>query len=247
MPSIVPPVVWGLIPSRACSRRLPGKALKPLLGKPLLQYTAEAVLQAPSLEKRWIFTNDADALNLACNLGLDRPPFERPESVSGDEADSLQTARYFLEQFPAEQRPDVLVLLQPTSPLRTAHDIEAALTIFLAAAETDYLLSVHKPLKPASWTYELTPSGHLQPTLPVGKDYVFPNGAIYIFRVTDLLSGRLQEGLAGRLAQFRLTPYLMPWERSLDVDYPVDLELAGYLLRQQQQAVAGTTLWQGDV
>jgi CMP-N,N'-diacetyllegionaminic acid synthase len=241
--STQPPLVWGLVLSRQGSKRLPGKALVPLAGKPLIAHTFDAALAAPSLAKRWVYTNDPQVLTLARKLGMDVPPFERPDHLSADDTDSFATIRQFLSQFPPQQWPDWLMILQPTSPLRRASDIEGALLWFGLHQPCDYLISVHRPLKPPHWTYAMDSRNNLTKAIPApplpatpatATEYVFPNGAIYLMRPELLMTGdqslppEQRPGVTSK-------GYEMPWERSLDIDWPVDLALAAWLMAQQQQ------------
>jgi CMP-N,N'-diacetyllegionaminic acid synthase len=242
--------IWGLVLARKGSKRLPNKALLPLAGKPLAAHTFTAASQSSSLNALgnscWMFSDEPKLLEMAKAYELNIPDFERPAALSGDESSTFDTVRYFLQQWPAEAWPEVLVLLQVTSPLRTAADIDEAIAQFLReeAEGCEYLVSVHRPLKPPHWTYSLLPNGRLEPALAKSREYVFPNGALYIFRPELLMSGRLEAGLQRETSKaLNMKAFMMPWERSLDVDYALDMKLAEWLL--EQQALTAKTRWQG--
>lgn len=232
------PKVWGILLAREGSQRLPNKSLLPLAGRPLADYTIEAMLNCPELRKRWLFTDDTELLKRAKAQGLDIPPFKRPASVSEAATSSFQTLRYFLQQFPVSDHPELIVLLQLTSPLRTAEDISAALRQYEADTSCDYVLSVNTPLKPYHWSFQQHPdTGRLQRfTSPAEGDVVFPNGALSIFAPSVVLNSPTDD-LFER-TDITIKGYEMPWERSVDIDYPIDFQLAEVLVRQAAQAQA---------
>jgi len=219
------PQVWGLILSRKGSKRLPGKACLPLQGQPLVTYTFEAARSAKKLDKTWLFSDDDAVKALAEAHSICIPDFERPEGVSQDTATSEDTLCYFLQQFELTALPHYLVLLQPTSPLRSAEDIDNAIMAFQNSS-ADTLISVTQPPKPLQWSYRRSSDQTLEPAFPDNKaDLVYPNGAIYITRPERLLSGHA-------LASGRMVGYEMPWERSIDIDTAEDFRWAEQLLKQ---------------
>ncbi len=224
------PRIWGLILSRKGSKRLPGKALLPLNGKPMLAYSFTAAKNARQLDQCWFFSDDPDAQQLAFDMGVSLPPFERPESVSGDQVSSEVTVRHFLSAFPPSERPDIFVLLQATSPLRESSDIDAAIEHYLDS-QADALVSITCPQKPLSWAYQRKENGELLPAFnDPAPDLVYPNGAIYITATSRLLSGEA-------LVSGRVQGYEMPWERSIDIDTREDYEWAQYWLSHQLKQV----------
>lgn len=220
------PVIWGLVLSRKNSKRLPGKTLRSLAGKPMLAYTLEAAKGAYGLDQCWMFSDDSEALQLADSLGIRIPSFERPEQVSHDKATSEETVHYFLSQFPPEKLPDYLMLLQATSPLRTSQDIDGAIeTLFgHSTVKADGLVSIFQPAKPLSWLYEQDPGTLLLTSFTQESEHwKMPNGAIYIIKPKDVLAGK------GLLAG-NILGYEMPWQRSIDVDTIEDFLFAEALL-----------------
>lgn len=217
--------IWGLVLSRKGSKRLPQKACLPLQGQPMIGYTFQAAKASKKLNETWLFSDDQDAIAVAEQHGIAVPDFERPESASQDATSSEDTLRYFLQQFDLTALPELLVLLQPTSPLRSAEDIDGAIEAFQkGSAET--VITVTTPPKPLQWSYIKKPDQTLEPAFPDSKaDLVYPNGAIYITRPERLLAG--QDLMSGRVQG-----YEMPWARSIDIDTPEDFQWAEMLLKQ---------------
>ena len=224
---------WAVLMARTGSKRLPGKIMRSLAGKPLADYTLEAMLASNSLTKRWVFTDDQALLTRAREFGLDLPNFERPAAISEADSSSFETLRYFLKQFNREALPERLVLLQATSPLRTADDIEQALEQF-DTDSCDYLVSVHAPLKPFSWTFEKASNGRLSRCHQPDNELVFPNGALSIFK-PELILDDSDNNLFDR-EDLVIKGYEMPWEASVDIDYLIDFQLAELLIQQREAA-----------
>lgn len=234
------PKVWGLVLARAGSVRLPGKALQPLAGQPMAYYTLNAALKAQSLSQTYVYS-DVDALNQQAEaLGLSLSPKPRPAEVSQSHTSTFETVANFLSQFPAAAWPEALVLLQVTSPLRLSEDIDGAVELFFeyqrANQPCDWVISTHTPLKPPHWTLKQAENGMLEQVLQPAGPYHFPNGAVYVFKPHLVFETQDPWQAKPDGSLWAIRPYTMPWERSLDVDYPVDIALAEWLLAQQAQS-----------
>jgi N-acylneuraminate cytidylyltransferase len=222
-----------VIPARAGSKRLPGKNLKDLGGKPLIVWTIEAALASPGVAEVWVSTDSGEIASVAHAAGA-RVPFLRPPELATDSASSLDVVLHALDRAREGRGADFpeVVLLQPTSPLRNAGDVTAALAL-LRGKSADAVVSVcpadHSPL----WMNVLPPDGSLQGFLrPEVKNlrsqdlpaYYRLNGAIYALRTEALRRERTFIPDRGAYA------YIMPRERSVDIDDAMDLALAGIYL-----------------
>ena len=142
----------GFIPAKGTSKGLPGKNKRLLNGKPLVAYSIEAAL-ASSLDRVFVSTDDEDIAAIAKNFGL-AVPFLRPASLSGD-TDTIEAAlSYTLDSLFQKEgyTPKGIVLLQPTSPLRTTTHINEAIALFHSTPES--VLSVSDPMEhPAEMVY----------------------------------------------------------------------------------------------
>ncbi len=247
------PSVWGLIPSRKNSKRLPGKALSLIEGNPLAYYTFEAIKNSGLFNSRYfpenkafLFTDDSSLLDYHHEYKtkssrheerIHIPSFHRPESLSLDGTSTEDTLRYFLKQFDTSEHPDYILILQPTSPLRTADDIDQCWSLFHQSKSYDSLISVHTPSKPMHWAYECSSSNTLSKTNELSsKQLVLPNGALYLCKTSDLLSDK-------PLPYGRVGAYHMPWHRSVDVDTHEDLVMAEAFIRLEKER--NTVLPQG--
>src|SRR5262245_25182815 len=113
--------VLGLITARGGSKGVPRKNVRPLGGKPLLAWTIEAARNAPVIDRLILSSDDAEIIEVARAWGCE-VPFVRPPELATDTADSVEVVRHALSTLGEDY--DYVVLLQPTSPLRTGEDIE---------------------------------------------------------------------------------------------------------------------------
>jgi N-acylneuraminate cytidylyltransferase/CMP-N,N'-diacetyllegionaminic acid synthase len=235
------PQFIGLVPARAGSQRLPNKHLCPLGGHPLVHYTALAVATSPLKHRTWLYSNDAELNAWASEYApyLRQPAQPRPQAHSEATTSTWQTVAAFLRGQGAALEATHVVVLQPTSPLRTGRHVEEALALFTQqyAAHPQpqrlALMSITPPPKPLGWLAYPTAEGYLQPqfsqtTLPASACY--PNGALYIVPVASLLAPQPFE-----LWEHRVIPYLMPAAASLDVDTAADLALAAHYLEAARE------------
>lgn len=230
-----------LITARGGSAGLPGKNIADLGGRPLIAWTVEAALGAPSVMRVIVSTDSEEIAEAARRAGAE-VPFLRPAHLATSEATSIDVALHALDWLAAEERPDGgsgepewLLLLQPTSPFRTAQDIEAAIALVGVHPEARAVLGVREGAPP-NWLLRVDVEGRATPWIEgapsgtrrqdEGALYV-PNGAIYLARSEALRRDR----------SFRAVPayaYLMPPDRSLDIDTAWDLEVARATLTRQR-------------
>ncbi len=224
-----------LIPARGGSKGLPGKNIHPLCGKPLIAYTIEAAQQAKTIDAVYVSTDDAAIAEVAQAHGA-LLSAARPAELANDTATTQQVIRHFLDWYLDANAayPDTLVLLQPTSPLRTARHIDEALQLYhqQAAKGSVSVVSV-SPGKPLSWQGTVSKTGELalhgfdqQKTNRQQLAHNFClNGAIYC---TEAEQAYAHGFLAGPVYA-----YVMPPEAAVDIDTLFDLRLAEFLLQQE--------------
>jgi len=218
--------VLALIPARGGSKGLPGKNLRPLAGRPLIAWSIAAARACPAIDDVIVSTDDP-AIAAAARAEGARVPFPRPAELATDGARSIDVVHHALRALPA--LPDLVVLLQPTSPLRRAEDITAALTRCVESG-ADTCVSVTPSAKSPAWMYQLDAEGRMRPLLdtPAASRrqdlppvYVL-NGAVYVARTPWLLAHDgfiAPDGVAS----------VMPPERSIDIDTLLDFRLAELL------------------
>lgn len=214
--------VLAVITARGGSKGLPGKNIRPLGGKPLLAWTIEAA-KASKYVDRVITTTDDDsimAIALACGS---ETPFKRQASLASDEAASIDVVLDALERCGGY---DYVVLLQPTSPLRAAGDIDGALEL-CEKSGAPACVSVGRAAQNPYWMFTIGQDGSMTPLFPeklparrqdLSAVYAL-NGAVYVARTAWLVAERT-------FISPRTVAYEMPRERSVDIDTESDLQLA---------------------
>ena len=225
--------VLGLIPARGGSKGIPRKNTIPLAGKPLLAWTIEDARKAKSLDRLVLSSDDAEIIAEAKRWGCD-VPFVRPAELAQDTTPGIDPVLHALQELPGF---DYVVLLQPTSPLRTAEDIEATIGR-CAAAGAPACVSVTANKEHPALTFKLGAGDALIPLLPESErkatrqDYpqVYRlSGAVYVARTEWLLQTRT-------FVTSETVAYVVPAERSVDVDDTMDLLLAETLLTRRLRA-----------
>ena len=151
--------VLAVIPARGGSKGLPGKNILPVGGKPLIAYSIDAARACAAVD-RVIVSSDDDAIIAAARACGCDVPFRRPDELATDTAASIDVILHALDQVPGY---DYVVLLQPTSPLRTAADIDAACER-LAGHGAQACVSVSPVEQSPYWMYHISDGGELKPT-----------------------------------------------------------------------------------
>jgi CMP-N,N'-diacetyllegionaminic acid synthase len=214
-----------IIPARGGSKGVPGKNIKALHGKPLLLYTIEAAAEVFPLNQICISTDDPNIKAVAESTGL-VVPFLRPAYLASDQAGSYEVLLHALEF--SEQKgyhPDVVVLLQPTSPFRNAQHIREALQQY--SNQLDMLVSVKlSKANPYYNLFEESDSGFLHKSKPSSftrrqdcPEVYEINGAIYIIRASALKEMPLSQ-------MQKVGKYVMDELCSHDIDTPIDWLMA---------------------
>ena len=227
--------ILGLITARGGSKGIPRKNIKPLLGKPLLQYTAEAALAATRLQRVILSTEDPEIADVGRQCGLD-VPFMRPVELAQDSTPSLDVIVHALRWIEEHGGAlDAVCLLQPTNPFRTAADIDAAAELY-ARSGADCLISIlpvpheYNP----HWVYFRGDDGYLRLSTgepqPLPRRQLLPEsyhreGSIYISR-WDMVVRR--HTLFGE----RVIGYEMDSHRSINIDRPEDWSAAERMLQE---------------
>lgn len=219
--------ILAVIPARGGSKGLRRKNVLELNGKPLIAWTIEAASHSEYLDRCIVSTDDPEIARVARDKGGE-VPFERPPELARDGSPTLDVALHAADKLPGY---DILVILQPTSPLRTTGDIDKTIEA-MCALQAPSAVSVFEPAKSPYWSYRTNERGRLLPLLDpelaskrrqeLPFAYVL-NGAVYAACIDWLRTER-------RLVTAETVAHIMPPERSLDIDTAFDFELAGFYL-----------------
>jgi len=236
--------ILGIVTARGGSKGIPGKNVKPLLGKPLIFYTIAAAQRSEVFDRLILSTDDADIAEVAKRYGCE-VPFIRPKELAKDNTAHLPVIRHAVEWLKEREgyKPDYVMILQPTSPLRQPFHIKDAVALLDAGADT--VLSVSKIPKQFS-PYKgmvIRDDGFMELINgdPVRnrairrqdlKDAYWSVGAIYLFK-TDLLF----EGKDPHFYGKRVAPYTIETKYIVDIDEPEDWEVAEKALIRLEKGV----------
>jgi CMP-N-acetylneuraminic acid synthetase len=217
------PGTVGLIPARGGSKGIPHKNIAELAGKPLLVWTIEAARGSEHVERVVVSTDAREIAAAARAAGAE--VLERPAALASDDTPMLDVIRHAID----ELDPEILVLLQPTSPLRRAEHIDAAV-VQLQESGADVVVSVVAvPHQFAPASLVVLEGDRVQPVdaaAPLTRQEKRTAYARNGPAVLALRAGRLGDSLYGG----DVRAYVMEPRDSLDVDAPDDLELAAFLL-----------------
>jgi CMP-N-acetylneuraminic acid synthetase len=225
-------LVLGIVPARGGSKGVPGKNVRPLAGRTLLEYTARAARESGVLDRVILSTDSAEIADTGRRAGLD-VPFMRPVMLASDDTPMLPVIQHALESLARDGwSPDMIVLLQPTSPLRRPDHIRAAVTT-LRDTKADSVVTVVEIPRHLSPDYVMRiDGGRLQPFLPEGarvtrrqdaRPAYSRDGTVYAFwRATIERFG----GIYGEDCR----PLLIDARESLSIDSPADWDAAERLL-----------------
>lgn len=232
-----PPVhVMALVTARGGSQQLPRKNVMPLGGKPLVAWTIEAAQGSARVKRVLMSTDDPEIAEVAREWGAE-VPFMRPPALARADSPHIDVVRHAVTYLDAHEnyRPEYVLLLQPTSPLRTTQDIDNSINI----AERSNAAAVVGvcPVKPHPFLVkQILEDGTLAPFVTSDIGYlrreVLPpaygvNGAIYLNRRESLLRD-------GTFTPAGTRAYVMPPERSIDIDTAWDFHLVELILSEKR-------------
>jgi CMP-N,N'-diacetyllegionaminic acid synthase len=216
-----------IIPARGGSKRLPGKNIKLLNGKPLIAYTIEAALQSRYITKVVVSTDCEEIAKIAEQFGAIVPGL-RPEALSIDTASSNDVVKYIIEKMEFEHNIEVnnCVLLQPTSPFRTVRHIDEAIELYKEKS-ADAVISFTKEFHPLKWNKYLNEDGVLQEISCLdNRSSYFPNGSIYVLSRDVVLSGNYYTS--------KSYAYLIDRKYASDIDTQEDWDYVEFLSNMER-------------
>ena len=216
-----------IIPARGGSKGVPDKNIKAIQGKPLIAYTIECALASENID-RVICSTDSPAIAEIANQYGAEVPFMRPDELASDRANAMDTYLYTIDKLgQAGDHYEEFIVLLPTSPLRLSIDIDNAVKLF-RENQADSVLSYTAMQHPPFWARTINSRLHPENYFPnetglknrqeLQQAYIC-NGSIYIFKYSLLKEKRVYE-------TENTFAYIMPVERSIDIDSELDFKLA---------------------
>lgn len=217
--------ILAVIPARGGSKRLPGKNIMILGNKPLITWTIEAAKNSKLLDRIILSSDDQEIIAVAKQYGCE-VPFVRPSQLASDKASSEDMLQHAITAI--DQEYDYVVLLQPTSPFRTTDDIDTAIRMCIDN-QAPSVESVIKISENPEWMFCLNKGGKMTKACKgvIDSEKYILNGVVYVIE-TELFMKNKKIRYPDSLA------YIMPKERSVDIDTKDDFEYAEFLLLRRQ-------------
>lgn len=237
--------ILGIIPARGGSKSVPGKNIKPIAGKPLIAWMIEAAKGSKHLTRVIVSTDNESIAEIAREYGAE-VPFMRPREIAQDLSIDIEFLTHALETLKAKEgyEPDIIVRLPPTSPLCTDAHIDEGIEKLLSDDSLDAVRPIHEAPKHPYKLWKISADEtYLEPFLPksfTGFDepynlprQLFPKvyvhtGAMDVMRRDTILK---QKSTSGK----KLGYFFMKPEDSVNIDSPIDLELAELLLKRRRK------------
>jgi CMP-N,N'-diacetyllegionaminic acid synthase len=230
--------ILGIIPARAGSKGVPGKNIKLLSGKPLLQYTSEIALESNYLTDVVLSSDDKQIITVAKSLGI-QVPFTRPSALAEDQTPTIDVVIHTLQYYEnLNVFFDAVCLLQVTSPFRTVEFLDKAITKFIDS-DCDSLVSVQKVPHEYNphWTFEVNPEGNLK--IATGEDKIISSrqelpdayhrdGSIYITKTEVILKDHSLYGKSTAFVESEPEFYV-------NIDTKQDWEKAEQMIKNNQK------------
>lgn len=223
--------ILALIPARGGSKSLPRKNILPLAGKPLIAWTITAAKASKYIDRLILSSDDEEIMAVARDWECD-VPFRRPDEFASDSATSLSVVRH--AQSALGQHYDLVVYLQPSSPLRLTEDIDATIELY-AQVGAKAAVSMSDVKKSPYIMFRADSSNRVTPLIPVDQNInrrqdmpriLIANGAIYVASWKHFENG-------GAFIPEDAVAYVMPPERSVDIDDLEDMEKAAIYFAQR--------------
>lgn len=227
--------VLAIVTARAGSKGLPGKNSRILEGKPLIQYSIEAGIESSYIDDIILSSDCDECIKIADDKGLDTP-FKRPAHLCGDEVPSADVIKHVFEYLHNENKKyEIFILLEPTSPLRNANDIDRALELMINKGNKSLVSVCLAEDQHPDFMFKLDSNGNLKPWLnktftPIRRQDVNPafflEGSLYISYVENFLENET-------FCHESTLAFIMPKSKSFEVDDIVDFHCVETVMRNK--------------
>lgn len=223
--------VLAIIPARGGAKGLPGKNILEVGGKPLIAWTIEEAKRSKYIDRLILSSEDKEIIKVAKAWNCE-VPFARPLKLAQDNTPGIEPVLHAIQAM--HEKYDYVVLLQPTSPLRKAEDIDGCIELCIKE-DAPACVSVTEPEISPYWMYALNKKGRIKPLIetdaPATRRQDLPkvyalNGAVYVAKTVWIKRKKTY-------ITSDTIVYFMPRERSLDVDTELDMKLLKFFLFQK--------------
>jgi CMP-N,N'-diacetyllegionaminic acid synthase len=223
-----------LIPARGGSKGIPRKNIKLLAGKPLIAYTIRQALQSQYIDRTIVSTDDQEISDVARQYGAE-VPFMRPADLAGDQVATVDVLLHAVDWLEKQEKYDfdILVLLHATAPLRSVDDIDSCIRMLLEAKADNVFSVTESHRNPYFNMVEIGDDGTA--TLSKKGDYVMRQNAPKVYDMNASIYVWWNDVLKKEKKIFlkKSHVYVMPKERSIDIDDDLDFTIAAFLCLQR--------------
>ena len=223
-----------VIPARGGSKAIPLKNIKPLNGKPLIEYTIEEALKSKTLEKIIVSTDHPEIAKIALNCGAE-VPFVRPADISEDVPTELvlQHAVKYLEEHESYY-PEIIVTLQPTSPLRKSIDIDKSVNT-LIEKNADSVVTICEIDERPEWMFRFE-NDEVKPFIGNEISLVARQELTRLYRLNGAVFASTHQLLMehGKIVGGKIQAVVMDRDHSVDIDTHLDFALAEWLIEKDR-------------
>jgi CMP-N,N'-diacetyllegionaminic acid synthase len=231
-------IALGIIPARGGSKGVPKKNVRNLAGKPLIAWSIETALQCKVLDRIVVTTDDSEISSISRKYGAE-VPFSRPAEFAGDDTPDFPVCKHAIDWLAENDQyfPDIVVWLRPTSPLRSVQDISAAVEL-LIKTRADSVRSVCHSEHHPFWMKRIGESNRLAPFVDGCDETLYYRRQLLprIYRLNGAVDVTWRKMVMHGPILFSgdVRGYIMPPERSIDLDSEMDFSIAElFLLRMQ--------------
>ncbi len=224
--------ILSIIPARGGCKSIPGKNIRMICGKPMIAYSIEASLKCGKIDRTIVSTDSEEIAAISKKFGAQT--IKRLDELATDDSQIIDAVKHVLQELKEKENyePDAVMLLQPVAPLRTAEDLDKAIGLFeknkgktvvsvAEAGKTPYIsLTIENGLIKPLFGWDIFINKRRQDL----QKAFFVNGAIYLNTVENLLK---HNNFFGKTT----IPYIMPIEKSIDIDEEIDFKIAELLMQ----------------
>ncbi len=230
--------ILAIVPAREGSKGIPKKNIYPLYNTPLIYYTIKAIQRSKLITRAILSSDSSEVIKVAKDYGLE-VPFVRPSKLAQDDTPALPVVKHAVKWLEETEnyKVDYIILLQPTSPLRTENHIDEALSILINSDADSIVSIVEVPHNFNPYSIMKLQGKYLSPYLLFDENknlrqfkpvfYARNGAAIYAFTYNCLMN---KHSIYGD----KILPYLMEKESSIDVDDLFDLKLCEWILSSRE-------------
>lgn len=223
--------ILAVIPARGGSKTIPRKNVIPFAGKPLIYYTIRSALESKRIDRVIVSTDDEEIAKISKKYGAE--VIKRPKTLATDSAPMVPVIQHAVKKLEKEgYNPDVITILQPTSPLRDSGDIDRALKMF-TKSKSESMAGVCEAEKSPYWMYKIGKNGSLEALIKTRKKYTRRQDLPKVYRLNGAFYAVKREILMNKNTIYTRTtkPFFMSQLKSIDIDTKMDLKIAEIFLK----------------